>query len=70
MTPARITRERSGEGIHEVRFSLDVEERVPGLLIRPVDADGLTPLVVVQHPGTDSKDGPFVGGPARFWARE
>jgi predicted esterase len=70
MTPLRITTERARDQLLEVRFSLDVDDRVPGLLVRPADPAGPTPLVVIQHPGTDSKDGPFVGGPARYWARE
>ena len=68
MTSLRITAEQARDGIREVRFSLDLAERVPGLLICPTEPTG--PLVVIQHPGTDSKDGPFVGGPARYWAKE
>jgi predicted esterase len=70
MTALRTSGEQTRDGLLETRFSLDLHERVPGLLIRPSGRAEPTPLVVVQHPGTDSKDGPFVGGPARFWARE
>src|SRR5262249_16862367 len=70
VTPLRTTAETTREGVGGVRFSLDLDEGVPGLLISPAEPTEPTPLVVVQHPGTGSKDDPFVAGAARFWARK
>jgi dienelactone hydrolase len=53
----------------EVRFTLEVaDETVPGVAFYPADAEGPLPLVVIQHPGTSSKDDYFVTDVARMWA--
>lgn len=57
------------DGLLTSRFSLTVAgERVPGLLIRPAEVSEPVPLVFLQHPGTSSKDAPFVAGVAMEWA--
>jgi dienelactone hydrolase len=63
-------RETLVDGLREILFDLDVSgERVPGLLILPSDADAPLPLVLIQHPGTSSKEDYFVRDVAMSWAK-
>lgn len=56
--------------LRAARFSFEHEgERVPGTLFMPVEAEGLLPLVFIQHPLTSSKDDYFVREPSIMWAR-
>jgi len=58
------------DDIKEVEFSFDLEgERVPGLMYMPAHVEERIPLVLIQHPGTSSKDDYFVSDPAKMWAR-
>lgn len=58
----------SGE-LQQVRFSFVLAgEEVPGLLYLPAKPEGALPFVLIQHPGTSSKDDYFVDEPARTWA--
>src|SRR5690349_21793111 len=53
----------------EVRFSVECDgERVPGLAIMPRLEGGPYPVVLIQHPGTGSKDDYFVREVALQWA--
>ncbi len=70
MPAALSTSERAYDGIVEVRFSLEVEgENVPGALFMPEGLDEPSPLVIIQHPATSSKDDYFVRDPAMLWCR-
>jgi dienelactone hydrolase len=56
--------------VREIRFTFELGgETVPGLLYLPGEWPEPTPLVVVQHPGTGSKDDYFVAEVGRQWAR-
>lgn len=68
MAELTITAETRRDDLLEVRFALACAERVPGLLVRPAEVEGPTPLVFLQHPGTSRKDDPFVAAVARAWA--
>jgi dienelactone hydrolase len=58
------------DDIQEVRFWVDgPHEDIPGLVYLPKDADAPLPLVLMQHPGTGSKEDYFVAEVARQWAR-
>jgi pimeloyl-ACP methyl ester carboxylesterase len=64
------TREEIAGELRKVDFSFIIEaERVPGILVLPVEIEGRLPLVLIQHPGTASKEDYFVREPARAWAR-
>jgi predicted esterase len=67
----RFRWEASLEGdVRVVRFAIDLaDETIPGVLYGPREPEGLLPLVLIQHPGTSSKDDYFVAEPARMWAR-
>jgi dienelactone hydrolase len=55
--------------ITELRFTVDAAgEAAPGVVFYPAGEDGL-PLVVIQHPGTSSKDDYFVRDVGMMWAR-
>ena len=53
----------------EIRFALECAgDRVPGLAIMPRLEGGPYPVVLIQHPGTGSKDDYFVREVALQWA--
>ena len=56
--------------LRHLRFSFEADgERVPGMAYLPAEDAGPFPLVLIQHPGTGSKDDYFVDEPAKAWAR-
>ena len=62
-------REHDLDDIRELRFTVDgVGEAAPGVVFYPAGEEGL-PLVVIQHPGTSSKDDYFVRDIGMMWAR-
>lgn len=68
--PFSSKNEQLFDGIREVRFWVDgPHEEIPGLVYLPAGADAPLPLVLMQHPGTGSKDDYFVAEVARQWAR-
>lgn len=58
-----------GGGLTVERFEITsrYEERVSGLLMQSVDAEGPRPLILVGHPGTLDKSSDYVLWPAEQW---
>jgi pimeloyl-ACP methyl ester carboxylesterase len=55
--------------LREIRFTIEVaDETVPGLVYLPTETEAPMPLVLIQHPGTSSKDDYFVADVAKMWA--
>ena len=55
--------------LREIRFTLEVaDETVPGIVYLPTETEAPMPLVLIQHPGTSSKDDYFVADVAKMWA--
>ncbi|MCY3558750.1 MAG: hypothetical protein OXH13_08915 [Chloroflexi bacterium] len=60
-----------GGGISVERFEITsrYSERISGLLVQSVEAEGTRPLVLVGHPGTLDKSSDYVLWPAEQWVR-
>lgn len=60
-----------GGGLAVERFEITsrYEERVSGLLMQSVEAEGPRPLVLVGHPGTLDKSSDYVLWPAEQWVQ-
>ena len=60
-----------GGGISVERFEITSRygERISGLLVQSVEAEGPRPLVLVGHPGTLDKSSDYVLWPAEQWVR-
>jgi len=58
-----------GGGLAVERFEITsrYEDRVGGLLLQPVEAEGPRPLILVGHPGTLDKSSDYVLWPAEQW---
>ncbi len=68
--PFSSKREQLFDEIREVRFWVNgPHEQIPGLVYLPTSIDAPIPLVLIQHPGTGSKEDYFVAEVARQWAR-
>ncbi len=66
----QVTSEILEQGVTEQGFEFERDgERVPGILWRPQDASGPTPLVLLGHGGTQHKRAPNVLGLARRFVR-
>ena len=59
--------ESTGLSIERFEITSRYEERVAGLLLQPVEADGPRPLILVGHPGTLDKSSDYVLWPAEQW---
>ncbi len=61
-----------GGGLAVERFEITsrYEERVGGLLMQAVDAEGPRPLILVGHPGTLDKSSDYVLWPAEQWVAQ
>ena len=60
-----------GGGISVERFEITSRygERISGLLVQSVEAEGTRPLVLVGHPGTLDKSSDYVLWPAEQWVQ-
>ena len=69
--PYNATTSSTGEGggltVERFEISSRYEDRVGGLLMGAVDANGPRPLILVGHPGTLDKSSDYVLWPAEQW---
>ncbi len=66
---ARTAPAGEGGGLSVERFEITsrYDERVSGLLVQSVEAEGPRPLVLIGHPGTLDKSSDYVMWPAEQW---